>query len=60
MTINEACIGNNGKMIYGTAAAVHRLFGNPETKSCFTDDDREEARRMLVKLGYIAPDDESV
>lgn len=60
MTIDERCIGNNGKTIYGTAALIHKMFGKPETKPCFTDDDREEYHRMLVELGYIAPDEESI
>lgn len=47
-----SCEGNDGKTIHGTAAVLHRMFGNQEIDDYDKEADVAEYNRLVKELGY--------
>lgn len=58
ITISElSCYGNNGKLIHGTAAILHRMFTKEDTRNDH-DVKLKEYKALIQKLGYAHFDEE--
>ena len=59
-TISDlSCIGPKGKPIHGTAAILHRMFGDPNAEpEMDMEAMRAECAALVKKLGYSCFEDE--